>query len=311
MSTLDKKYYHNIDLDSNELKAGRIYNVTDSTRTTLKTYFLANTPANFKGYIVYDTTALSLFIWNGTDWTTSSGGGGGTITALTGDVTASGSGSVVATIANGAVTLPKMANLATYSIIGNNTGTSVTPKALTGTEVAAMLPMFSNTAQGLVPAATSGLSPYLFLAADRTWQKIGTAAIANQPDKTILANTSASSGAVTAVAISSITTDLLDVVGDSGSGGTKGLVPGPAAGDATAGKFLSASGTWTKPIVSYIHTQETSNTIWNISHNLNIYPNVTVINSTGASIVGDITYTSTTSLTLTFSAPVTGKAYLS
>lgn len=39
MSALDKKYYHNIDLDSNELKAGRIYNVTTSNRATLKTYF--------------------------------------------------------------------------------------------------------------------------------------------------------------------------------------------------------------------------------------------------------------------------------
>jgi hypothetical protein len=33
--------------------------------------------------------------------------------------------------------------------------------------------------------------------------------------------------------------------GDSGSGGVKGLVPSPAAGDAAAGKFLKADGTWT------------------------------------------------------------------
>lgn len=34
------------------------------------------------------------------------------------------------------------------------------------------------------------------------------------------------------------------MVGDSGSGGTKGLVPAPAAGDAAAGKFLKADATW-------------------------------------------------------------------
>lgn len=34
------------------------------------------------------------------------------------------------------------------------------------------------------------------------------------------------------------------VVGDSGAGGTKGLVPAPAAGDAAANKFLKADGTW-------------------------------------------------------------------
>lgn len=41
-------------------------------------------------------------------------------------------------------------------------------------------------------------------------------------------------------------TAILDnFVGDSGSGGTKGLVPAPSAGDAAASKFLKANGTWT------------------------------------------------------------------
>lgn len=35
--------------------------------------------------------------------------------------------------------------------------------------------------------------------------------------------------------------------GDSGSGGTVGLVPAPAAGDAAAGKFLKANGAWAVP----------------------------------------------------------------
>lgn len=43
-------------------------------------------------------------------------------------------------------------------------------------------------------------------------------------------------------------TTILDaVVGDSGSGGTKGLVPAPAAGDAAAGKYLAAGGVWSVP----------------------------------------------------------------
>lgn len=41
------------------------------------------------------------------------------------------------------------------------------------------------------------------------------------------------------------TANLDAMVGDSGAGGTKGLVPAPAAGDAAAGKFLKADGTWT------------------------------------------------------------------
>lgn len=35
--------------------------------------------------------------------------------------------------------------------------------------------------------------------------------------------------------------------GDSGSGGVKGAVPAPAAGDAAAGKFLNANGSWVTP----------------------------------------------------------------
>ena len=41
-----------------------------------------------------------------------------------------------------------------------------------------------------------------------------------------------------------VTADLIAMVGDSGSGGTKGLVPAPAAGDAAASKYLKADGTW-------------------------------------------------------------------
>jgi hypothetical protein len=38
-----------------------------------------------------------------------------------------------------------------------------------------------------------------------------------------------------------------DFVGDSGSGGTRGAVPAPGAGDAAAGKYLDSDGTWTVP----------------------------------------------------------------
>ena len=93
MALLDKKYYHNIDLDSNELKAGRIYNLTTVERSALS---LTTTD---KGYVVYDTTLLSLYIWNGTTWTTSSSSG--TITSISAGtgmsfttITASGSISI-------------------------------------------------------------------------------------------------------------------------------------------------------------------------------------------------------------------------
>jgi len=43
------------------------------------------------------------------------------------------------------------------------------------------------------------------------------------------------------------TDDVADLVGDSGSGGTHGLAPAPAAGDAAAGKFLKADASWAIP----------------------------------------------------------------
>jgi hypothetical protein len=44
-----------------------------------------------------------------------------------------------------------------------------------------------------------------------------------------------------------LTAELDAMAGDNGSGGTKGLAPAPATGDAAAGKYLKADGTWSVP----------------------------------------------------------------
>lgn len=77
------------------------------------------------------TSASATTYWSGNGtWTAPAGTAG--ITALTGDVTATGPGSVAATIANAAVTLAKMANLAQDTIIGRATGAGTgVPTALT------------------------------------------------------------------------------------------------------------------------------------------------------------------------------------
>ncbi len=53
----------------------------------------------------------------------------------------------------------------------------------------------------------------------------------------------------TATGVLSIATgaDLPGMTGDSGAGGAKGAAPAPAAGDAAAGKYLKADGTWAVP----------------------------------------------------------------
>lgn len=59
-----------------------------------------------------------------------------------------------------------------------------------------------------------------------------------------IGRTTAGTGVPEALTGTQATAMLDNFVGDSGSGGTKGLVPAPASGDAAASKFLKADGTW-------------------------------------------------------------------
>jgi hypothetical protein len=63
--------------------------------------------------------------------------------------------------------------------------------------------------------------------------------------------------------------------------------------------------------VAYTHTQGAATDTWTIIQNLGFFPNLTVPDSSGTIYEGEITYTNTDSLTVTFSAAFSGKAYLS
>lgn len=62
---------------------------------------------------------------------------------------------------------------------------------------------------------------------------------------------------------------------------------------------------------TYIHTQNSSSSTWSITHNLGYYPSVSVVDSGDNVVIGDVTYLSINSLTITFNASFGGKAYLS
>ena len=61
---------------------------------------------------------------------------------------------------------------------------------------------------------------------------------------------------------------------------------------------------------NYIHTQSQSSNTWVIAHNLGKYPSVTVINSAGDEVVGDVKYDSQNQVTVTFKGAFKGTAIL-
>ena len=82
--------------------------------------------------------------------------------------------------------------------------------------------------------------------------------------------------------------------GPQGPGGTSGLQSNQIAA-----------------LVSYRHVQNVALTTWTIAHNLNFYPNVTVFNTANDQVEGNVTHTNETTLTITFSSALAGKAHLS
>lgn len=74
--------------------------------------------------------------------------------------------------------------------------------------------------------------------------------------------------------------------------------------------FLRGDGTWNVADLNFVYTQAPASATWIIVHNLGKYPSVTIEDSGGNDIEGEITYDSTNQVTLTFSAAFTGTAYL-
>jgi len=61
---------------------------------------------------------------------------------------------------------------------------------------------------------------------------------------------------------------------------------------------------------TYTHTQSVAASQWVITHNLNKYPVVQVIDSTNCFVIGEVTHNSVNQLTLDFRASFSGVAYL-
>ena len=152
-----------------------------------------------------------------------------------GDITVSGSGTAWAVDAN-AVTDAKLRDSAALSVIGRAANSSGDPADIAAATDGHVLRR-SGTTLGFGTVATAGI----------TDDAVTNAKLANMATGTIKGRTTALTGDPEDLTATQATALLNAMVGDSGAGGTKGLAPAPAAGDAAAGKYLHADGTWKAP----------------------------------------------------------------
>jgi hypothetical protein len=84
----------------------------------------------------------------------------------------------------------------------------------------------------------------------------------------------------------------------------------------TVDQILSSTGTGTEWIdvpesdKTYVYVQSVPSVLWNINHNLNKFPSVSVVNINNVLLYGEVTYVDSNNITIAFSAGFSGKAYM-
>lgn len=186
---------------------------------------------------------------------TASGLTAGTVTTnanLTGDVTSSGNATTIATnavitatINAKAVTLAKMADIATASFLGRTTASTGVPEVLTATQATALLNVFS-TAKGLVPGVASATGQ--FLRDDGTFQTVsgaGTVTTVSVVSANGMAGTVATATTTPAITLTTTITGLIKGNGaafSAAAAGTDYVAPSGALGTPSSGTLTSCTG---------------------------------------------------------------------
>lgn len=79
--------------------------------------------------------------------------------------------------------------------------------------------------------------------------------------------------------------------------------------EATTGKLVFKSAADGIGDKHYVHTQSEASATWNVIHNLSKHPSITVVDSAGTVVVGQVDYISTSRCTLSFGGSFSGIAY--
>lgn len=76
--------------------------------------------------------------------------------------------------------------------------------------------------------------------------------------------------------------------------------------------YDGATALWKPKNFRYVHNQGVASATWTINHNLGVKPSgIAVVDSADTIVIGDIQYTNTSQVVISFSSPFAGKAYLS
>lgn len=85
---------------------------------------------------------------------------------------------------------------------------------------------------------------------------------------------------------------------------------GPKAGGSWPASPLFSIAGVVGPTQRHVHTQTVASSTWDIVHALGGRPSVTIVDTAGTVVTGEIAYNSDTSVTVSFTAPFSGYAYL-
>jgi hypothetical protein len=230
------------------------FSTTNQQRLTVPVANFKSTPIQKKGSLIFDPVDNTLYCSTGATWNVLPVG----VVVLSVN---SGTGIDVDNTdpENPVVSL---AVIPDGTILGNNTGGATAPQDLSGTEVTALLNLFTSSLKGLAPASGGGTVNYL--RADGTWAAppgsgsgtvtniatnngvtggpittTGTIGLAAVPANTLKGNNTGASAVPTDLTGTQVTA-MLDLF----TSGLKGLTP--ASGGGTS-NFLRADGTWAAP----------------------------------------------------------------
>lgn len=63
-------------------------------------------------------------------------------------------------------------------------------------------------------------------------------------------------------------------------------------------------------IETFVHRQTVASSVWNVNHRLNRQPSVTIVDSAGSVVVGEVDYIDENNITIYFTSEFGGMAYL-